>query len=94
MIWWKGTETMDNDTLDMAMLIVNRKEKATRAMFSFLPSSESSITRAPSNVKQPREVAEAWTAVKSHGSLTYVLLDIVTHLWVEVAYLSQQGFVG
>ena len=32
--WWKGTETMARETLDIAMLMVKRKEKASSDRFS------------------------------------------------------------
>jgi hypothetical protein len=41
MIWWKGTETIARETLDMAMLTVKRTEKATSFIRSLGMSSVS-----------------------------------------------------
>jgi len=67
MIWWKGTETAARETLEMAMLKVKGKEKATRVRFSREVRWVSSRELKPKRRKQPMEVEDVWSVVRSQG---------------------------
>lgn len=55
---WKLAETY-NETLEMAMLIVKRKEKATRASVSWAPNLVGFTYPRASSAKQPSEADAA-----------------------------------
>lgn len=68
---WKK-ENADRETFEIAMLIVNRKEKVTRTMLS---RRESCVkVKVPRNIKRwhPIDPEPVWRAVSSHGYANYL----------------------
>ena len=84
MIWWNGTDTIASDTFDIAMLIVNRNEKATRVRLSRVPRVDSLSAPKPNMAKHPIEVAEQWTAVRSQGNFACFAVSVCSAL--DAAY--------
>lgn len=60
----------DSETLLMAILRVNKVEKATKMRFSFVPSLDNLSCPLARSIQHPMKVEPVWSTVSSHGSLT------------------------
>ena len=69
MTWWKGTETMARETLEIAMLSVNSREKPRSMSCERKLNGVKVKWPVPIKTKVPTDVAVVCDAVRSHGRL-------------------------
>jgi len=67
MVWCSETETIVSDMLEIAMLKVNKNEKALMMRLSLVLRCVSRSEPNPIEARQPSDVAAACSAVRSHG---------------------------
>ena len=70
--WWNGTETMARETLEIAMLRVNSREKPRRTRWERKFSGVKVKWPVPIKMKVPTDVAVVCDVVRSHGRLSWM----------------------
>ena len=87
MTWWKGTDTMARDKLEMAMFKVKSREKARSVRCERRHSGVRVTWPVPMRMKLQIVVDIVWDVVRSHGRLSYR-----TVRWDAPVLLLQQIF--
>ena len=72
MTWWKGTDTMARDKLEMAMFRVKSREKARRVRCERRHSGVRVTWPVPMRMKLQIVVDVVWDVVRSHGRLSWM----------------------
>jgi hypothetical protein len=89
MTWWNGTETMANETLEIAMLRVKRREKAMRVRCERRFSGVKVRCPVPIKMKVPIDVAVLCDVVSSHGRLSWC--SVSKYPWLGNGCSFDQG---
>lgn len=74
--WWKGTETMASETLEIAMLRVNSREKPRRMRCERKFSGVNVKWPVPIKMKVPTDVAVVCDVVRSHGRRSWTIYRV------------------